>query len=344
VRAIEQATDYILVQFYVYRDDGVGKRLQSALLTARERGVRVYLLYDEIGSYDLPAAYLKALTDVGCECSGFRTKARKQRPFRINFRNHRKIVICDGRIAFVGGHNVGDEYVGLHKTLTPWRDTHLAISGPAVQCVQLAFLEDWHWAKQVLPKLEWKPLASKTGDATVLIVPTGPADEIETCSLLFTQLADSTRSRLWIASPYFVPDEQLVGSLQLAGLRGVDVNVIIPEIADRALPRLSSFTYYREMFPAGVKLYRYQAGFPHQKVVLADDLACIGTANIDNRSFRINFEISVVVKDEAFASRVADMLTADLSRSRPVGEQEYEQRPFLFRFACRVARLLAPIQ
>ncbi|HEX2837447.1 MAG TPA: phospholipase D-like domain-containing protein, partial [Phycisphaerales bacterium] len=151
LEAVESAREYIVVQFYIVRDDGLGKRLQRALLAARKRGVRVYLLYDEIGSHGLPRAYLQALKDAGCECSGFRTKARKQRPFRLNFRNHRKIVVVDGRVAFTGGHNVGDEYLGLHKVLTPWRDTHVSIRGPAVQCVQLAFVEDWFWATQRVP-------------------------------------------------------------------------------------------------------------------------------------------------------------------------------------------------
>ncbi|MBC7770906.1 MAG: cardiolipin synthase [Pyrinomonadaceae bacterium] len=344
MNAIELATNYIVVQFYIFRDDGLGQRLQQALLTARKRGVRIYLLYDEIGSYWLTRSYIQVLRDAGCECSGFRTKLHKQRPFRINFRNHRKIVICDGRVAFVGGHNVGDEYLGLHKKLTPWRDTHAGLRGPAVQCVQLAFLEDWYWATRTIPELEWTPRAVDGPGANVLIVPSSPADDLETCSLLHAQVANSARSRLWMASPYFVPDEELVGALQLAALRAVDVAVIIPEKPDRVLPLLSAFTYYDEIIPTGVKIYRYRKGFPHQKVVLSDDLVCVGTANLDNRSFRINFEITVVVSDSTFAGQVAEMLKSDVANSRVVAKEEFRNRSFWFRFACRVSRLLAPIQ
>jgi len=344
IQAIDEATSYVIVEFYIFRDDGVGRRLHASLLNARKRDVRVYLLYDEFGSYSLPSSYLKALTDAGCECSGFRTTPRKRRPFRINFRNHRKIVVVDGSVALVGGHNVGDEYLSLHKKLTPWRDTHVAIRGPAVQCVQMAFLEDWFWATRKVPELDWQPQAAKNGDTIVLIAPSSPADEIDTCSLLFTQIATSAKKRLWFASPYFVPDESLTSALQLAGLRGADTKVIIPDLADRLGPKLSSFTFYDELFPAGVKLYRYQHGFTHQKVAVADDVTCVGTANLDNRSFRINFEITAVVADAEFAAQAAEMLANDLQQSRAVERTEFRDKPFWFRFACRLSRLMSPLQ
>lgn len=344
IEAIALATNYVVVQFYIFRDDGVGKRLREALLAARSRGVRVFLMYDELGSLTLPEAYLKGLVDAGCECTGFRTKSRRRRMFRINFRNHRKSVICDGRVAFVGGHNVGDEYLGLHKKLQPWRDTHVAIRGPAVQGVQLAFAEDWYWAKECVPELDWLPRACDGGDMHVVIVPNGPADDLETGSLLFTQVMDSARSRLWSATPYFVPGEEVTAALQLGALRGVDVKVIIPEMADSEPPRLSAFTYFNELMPAGVKIYRYQKGFMHQKVVLSDDVACIGTVNMDNRSLRLNFEMTVVVVDAAFAAEVAKMLELDLGNSLLVGKKDFDERSFWFRFRCRVSRLMAPIQ
>lgn len=344
IEAIERARHYVLVQFYIIRDDGAGRRVQAALLAARARGVRVYFIYDELGSYDLPRQYLDALRAAQCECSGFRTKPRKQRPFRINFRNHRKIVVVDGRIAFVGGHNIGDEYLGLHDTLRPWRDTHVAIRGPAVQCVQLAFLEDWFWAQQAIPDLEWTPEPAEGAGVTVLVAPSGPADELDTCSLLFTQLVQSARTRLWLTSPYFVPDEQLIGAIQLASLRGVDMRLLISELSDSLLPHLSAFSYYNDIMPSGGKIHRYQSGFLHQKVLLADTIACVGTANLDNRSFRINFEITIVVADADFSAQVAAMLEKDLAASRQVAKDEFDRRPFLFRLACRVARLLSPIQ
>lgn len=344
ISAVNAARRYILIQFYIFREDGLGKRVQKALLDARARGVSVHLLYDEIGSYSLPQSYLDALTQAGCKCSGFRTKPRKQRRFRINFRNHRKIVVVDGEVAFIGGHNVGDEYLGLNPRMSPWRDTHVEIRGPAVMAAQLSFLEDWYWANRNIPDLNWTPSPAEGGTSTVLVVPTGPADDLETCLLFLTQLANSARRRLWIATPYFVPDELALGALQLASLRGVDVRVIIPERNDSRLVWLSAFSYYDEVLPAGVKLFRYQPGFMHQKVVLSDDTACISTANFDNRSFRINFEVSALVADTTFAEEVGAMLETDFTRCREVKKGEFEKMPYWFRLASRVSRLLAPVQ
>ena len=342
--AIDDARDYILFQYYILRDDTLGKRVHDALTRARARGVRIHLLYDELGSMGLPAIYLATLVDAGAECSPFRADLGRRQPFRINFRNHRKVVVVDGRLAFVGGLNVGDEYLGLHEKLKPWRDTHVAIRGPAVQCVQLAFVEDWYWVHGRVPKLEWSPRPDETSDAVALVIPSSPADDLETCSLLYSQVAASARTRLWLASPYFVPDRALVGSLQLAALRGVDVRVIVPEISDAEMLRLSAFTFYDEVIPSGVKLFRFQAGFLHQKVALADSLVLVGSANLDNRSFRINFEITILVDHEPFAQQVSEMLKADLSKSVPVAKDDFQSRTFWFRFKCRVARLMAPIQ
>jgi cardiolipin synthase len=342
--AIAGANRYILIQFYIFRDDGLGRRLQAALLDAAKRGVRVYFLYDEIGSYWLPRHYLDALIGAGCKCGGFRTKPRRQKPFRINFRNHRKIVVVDGQLAFVGGHNVGDEYLGLDPKLGPWRDTHVALRGPSVHCIQLTFVEDWYWANRSALDVDWTPVVHPESHGRVLVVPSGPADDLETYALLVTHTANCARKRLWVASAYFVPDEQTLGALQLAALRGVDVRIIIPDRSDGLLTWLSAFSYYNDIMPVGIKLYRYLPGFMHQKVILCDDAACVGTSNLDNRSLRINFEITVVLADKAFGEHARLMLETDMARSRLVERGEFERKPFWFRLACRVARLLSPIQ
>jgi len=341
--AIDAATHYILIEFFTIRDDGLGQRVQRALIAARVRGVRVHLLYDEFGSSTLPGSYLKVLTDAGCECTGFRTKTTRRRPFRINFRNHRKIVIVDGRVAFVGGHNIGDEYLGLDKVLTPWRDTHVAIRGPAVQCVQMAFAESWFWAKDCVPDLDWSPQRVDSANATVLIVPSGPADDLETGSLLFTRLASSAKATLWLSTAYFVPDDSFVSALQLAALRGADVRLMIPEISDNRATKLASYTFYEELIPVGVRILTYKPGFLHQKLALADSHVCVGSANLDNRSFRLNFEISVVVCDQQFTSDVAAMLANDISNTQLAQPSDFAARSYWFQFCCRVARLMAPV-
>jgi cardiolipin synthase len=358
--ALDRAARYVLVQFYIIRDDGLGRRLQERLLAARRRGVRVHVLYDTIGSHALPRQYERALRDAGCEVHGFCPSRRfaSRNRFHLNFRNHRKIVVVDGREAFLGGHNVGDEYLGTAAGLPPWRDTHVRLRGPSVQAVQLAFLEDWFWASGNVPDLEWTPTPavpdpdeppdSCRGDSgegqRVLIVPSGPPDEVETCALMFLELIHSARRRLWIATPYFVPDEQIISALQLAAFRGVDVRIIIPDRPDLLLVRYSAYSYYPDVLPHGVKLYRYMPGFMHQKVTLADRTAAVGTANLDNRSFRINFEITAVVIDDEFAARVEAMFHRDFERCHRVSQHEFDRRSWGFRLLARLSRLLAPIQ
>lgn len=343
-KAINSAQDYVLVQFYIYRNDQLGQRLLAELRRCINRGVRVYLLYDEVGSASAPNSYFNQMVAAGIEVSGFRTTRGPANRFQLNFRNHRKIVIVDGRIAFVGGHNVGDEYLGADQRLSPWRDTHLEIVGPAVQATQLSFVEDWYWATGSVPELEWTPRPADGDDKIVFVLPSGPADRFETCGLFFTHAINSARRRIWIASPYFVPDAAIIGALQLAAMRGVDVRVLLAGKADHLLTHLAAIAYVKEVSDAGVKLYRHQKGFMHQKVVLIDDaVSTVGTANFDNRSFRLNFEISVLTIDDAFGREVEQMLNRDLEDSVQLTGREFDEAPFRLRFGSRVARLASPI-
>ncbi|MFO7600996.1 MAG: cardiolipin synthase [Candidatus Desulfacyla sp.] len=344
-RGIDSARSYILVQFYILEDDTAGRELQSRLIQKAQSGVRVYLLYDEIGSFALPRTYIETLRHGGVKVSPFHSTKGKANRFQLNFRNHRKIVVVDGRTAFVGGLNVGDEYLEGTPKLGVWRDTHLELLGPCVQGIQLVFVEDWYWAVHEVPNLDWEPKPAKDKDQNILVLPTGPADELETCGLFFLEAINGARERLWIASPYFVPDDPIVSALQLAALRGVDVRLVLPEKADHLLVYLSSFSYIEEVEKTGVKIYRYQPGFLHHKVMLVDDeLAAVGTANLDNRSFRLSFEITLVVNDTDFAGEVEAMFRDDLAHCRQIDPGELTGRRLWFRLAVRVARLLAPIQ
>ncbi len=343
--AIDGATDYILVQFFIVHDDHLGRDLKSRLIHKAHEGVRVYFLYDEIGCHSLPKAYVRELREAGVAIHPFFSTKGFWHRRQINFRNHRKIVIVDGRSAYVGGLNVGDEYMGRNAKIGPWRDTHVQIRGPAVHAAQMSFLEDWYWATHENPPLDWIPRPAPQGDQTTLVLPTGPGDDLETCGLFFVQMINSAHKRLWIASPYFVPDSQVTAALQLASLRGVDVRIMLPEHPDHLLIYLSSFSFLEETEKADVKIYRYQPGFMHHKVILVDDcLAAVGTANLDNRSFRLNFEITVLVDDAGFAEQVAEMLTRDFERCKLAKPEDLLRRPFWFKVAVRLARLTAPLQ
>jgi cardiolipin synthase A/B len=341
---IAAAKQYVLVQSYLVRDDDLGRKLKSRLIEKARQNIRVYFLYDEIGSYQLPGHYLSILRNAGVRVSAFHTTRGKANHFQLNFRNHRKIVIIDGQVAFVGGHNVGDEYLSRDPEIGPWRDTHVRVEGPVVKAIQFTFLQDWYWSTTRVPHLDWNPRAAEQRNERQLLIASGPADPVDTCALMFTHLIHSARERIWIASPYFVPDSQLLGALKLAVLRNVDVRILLPAKADNWTVHLASFSFFDQILPIGVKLYRYMRGFMHQKVLLVDAvLAGIGTANLDNRSLRLNFELTLLNYDAGFISEVETMLRNDLAHSRQVRLEEYTKRSFWFRLAVRFSRLLSPV-
>lgn len=342
--AINRATSYLCVNFFIVKNDQLGTRFQKALIERARAGVKVYFLFDEIGSHKLPRRYLQEMREVGIECHSFGINRYWWSRLQLNFRNHRKIVISDGEVALIGGLNVGDEYMGRNQRFGEWRDTHLELRGPVVQAVQMVFLEDWFWAANQVPALHWDTQA-EVADQIAAIIPTGPSDPADSWQLVVAEAANSAREKLWITSPYFVPDEGVLTALQAAALRGVDVRILIPERADHLLVWLSAFSYYEQSIPYGIRLFRYNRGFLHQKVMLIDHrLASVGTANLDNRSFRLNFEITAFSTDEEFVRDVTTMLTLDFARAKEAQVSEFTHRPFLFRASCRAARLFAPIQ
>lgn len=342
--AIGNASEYLCINFFIVKNDTLGLRFQQALIDRARAGVRVYFLFDEIGSHKLPRKYLHALREAGVQCHSFGINRFWWSRLQLNFRNHRKIVVCDGKVAFIGGLNVGDEYLGRARRFGAWRDTHLEMRGPVVQAVQVVFLEDWFWAANEVPDLNWDT-APEEVDQVAAIIPTGPSDPADSWQLVVAEAANSARERLWIASPYFVPDEGVLTALQAAAIRGVDVRILIPERPDHLMVWLSAFSYYEQSLPYGVRIFRYHRGFLHQKVMLIDHrLAAVGTANLDNRSFRLNFEITAFSADGRFVQQIADMLRLDFEGAREANTGDFCDRPFLFRAACRAARLFAPIQ
>ncbi len=339
--AMAEAQHCLLVQFFIFHDDRLGRRVQQLLLERAAAGVTVCVLFDGVGSHDLPKSYIETLRAGGVAIHPFATHRWRNR-FQLNFRNHRKIVVVDGARAFVGGLNVGDEYLGLKPPLAPWRDTHMELRGPAVSDLQQLFARDWQWATGAPPPL--LPSLACDGHATALIVASGPADAQETCSLFFAAAINAAHKRLWITTPYFVPDNAVLAALRLAVARGVDVRVLIPSRPDHRTVFLASTLHAHEALGAGIGMFRYQPGFTHQKVLLIDDdTAAIGSMNLDSRSFRLNFEVSALIVDPSFAREVEAMLTADFAKALPVDKSEYLDAPYLHRVAMHVARLFDPL-
>jgi len=345
-QSIDEATESIWVQFFIIHDDRLGRTLSDKLICAARRGVQCRVLYDQVGSKSLASSWTENLRREGIAVEPFVTNRQFGRNFQINFRNHRKLVITDSRVAFLGGLNVGDEYMGWSRRFGPWRDTHLRIEGPAVAGFQLSFLEDWNYTTDEIAPLRLpSPSLTHGGKATIFPIASGPAENWSICPAVYLSTIHCATRRLWIASPYFVPSSPLFYAICHAAIRGVDVRIILPRMADHILPWLSSFTYYPKLREAGVKVWRYEPGFMHQKVLLADDdMALVGSINFDYRSFMLNFELSAAVQDEKFAADVEAMFLADFDKSRPENLRAFEDGSLLFRLKCRAAALMSAEQ
>lgn len=348
LEGIRRAQHYILVQFYIIRDDRLGRELANALIERAEAGVPVWVLYDDVGSSDLPKSYRERLRAAGISVAGFNQRHKFLRflgPMRINYRNHRKVVLVDGEVAWTGGLNVGIEYLGEVKKYGPrWRDTHLRLEGPAALSFALIYREDWQWAtgeELILPPFK---AIEEPGGTPALVMATGPADRIESCAIAFTDIIAQARTRLWVVSPYFVPDTDVRTALYAAALRGVDVRIMLPEKPDHLLVWLASNAHADDMVKHGIAVHRYTAGFLHQKVLLMDDrIVSVGSVNFDNRSFAINFEITVWMTEPQIISSVEAMLIADFDNCRLVSNEEVATRPALQRFINQAARLFSPV-
>lgn len=352
-KAIKEARRYVFVQYYIVRHDRLGLELKRLLIKKAKEGVPVYLLYDDMGSFWLSREYIQDLRRAGIRVERFLPIASFKRFFQMNFRNHRKLVAVDGTIAFTGGLNVGEEYAARRSRkalFRYWRDTHVRLCGAGVAQLEDIFLEDWYFATD--EKLE---VASRTpspipvttvpaSEPLVQIIGTGPTDDAVVALLFVLHMANSAQKRLWIATPYFVPDPAIIRALELAVLRGVDVRLILPRVSDNRAVHWVTLSYADQMQARGVSVLLYDPGFMHQKVILVDEtLAAVGTMNMDNRAMYLNFETMVLVHGEAFNQRVHDMLQKDFLTCRFLQPIRHPILRALLKLRGDAARLFAPL-
>jgi len=341
---IDAAREYILLQYFIVHDDELGRALKSRLIGKAEGGICVFFLYDEIGCHKLPSRYINELRKAGVDVHPFGTTRGRGNRFQLNFRNHRKITVVDGKIGYVGGHNIGDEYMGRSRKFGHWRDTHLRIDGPSVHHLQMSFLRDWYFAARRFIPVNWEAATPHPEGTDLLILESGPADPMNTCSLMFVLAIHMARERIWIASPYFIPNDAVIAALRTAALRGVDVRIMLPLKPDHRVVYLAGFSFMAELNRPNIRFFRYEPGFLHQKAFVVDErLAMVGTANADNRSFQLNFEISALGITQGLVKEVARMLESDFSKCREVPADEGFTRGFVFDSGVRLARLFSPI-
>jgi len=342
--SISRAQKHLHLEYYIVKPDNIGRKIQKLLVEKARRGVEVRLLYDAVGGRKLKRDYLQPLISAGAEVGVYLPVKFPFLRSRINYRNHRKIIVVDGTVGFVGGLNIGDEYLGRGK-LGFWRDTHMKLEGESVYCLQRIFLHDWHFAtKKKVMSPEYFPEMPAYGSQPIQITAGGP--DSEWASILQTHFAAivSARERVYIASPYFVPDESILMALKTAALSGVDVRLILPNKPDHYSVFWASMSYVQEVMEAGVKVYLYQKGFMHAKVLLVDGVvASVGTTNMDMRSFNLNFEVNALIYDKDVVSRLEEDYTRDLEDSKLITYEEWLNRGIWTRFKESSARLLSPV-
>ncbi|MDZ4183949.1 MAG: phospholipase D-like domain-containing protein [Desulfuromonadales bacterium] len=330
--AIDAATTSICLEFYIVRADRTGGMLAAGLKRAVQRGVRVEFLYDYIGSFDTPASFFTSLEQDGIRCVAFNPPPFRNGLSWFDKRDHRKIAIIDCRLAFAGGLNIGDEYAG-DDPLRSWRDMGLRLEGPAAQELHLLFMENWQAASEHLPfSCSCSLTSSADGDAAVAIVSGGPHHNRSRIRDTFLLGMASAGSSIRIETPYFVPGPRFLRALLRAARRGVTVEIILPARSDVPLLRLVNRSYYAVLLKGGVKVYERQGAILHAKVMLIDSSwAVIGSANLDQRSFHRNYEVSVIVACPEFGGQVEELFAAELSASQPIILSEHERRSWLIR-------------
>jgi cardiolipin synthase A/B len=342
LEAIAGAKHHIHLEYYIVRDDALGERLLTALEAKVREGVQVRLLYDDLGN-KVPRRRYRVLTAAGGRVSGFYRALIPSVGFRLNYRNHRKIAIIDGRIGFVGGFNVGDEYLGLGP-LGPWRDTAIRLQGAAVRSLQLRFVLDWNYATHEDLKLESAYFLPSvpSGSAAVQIVSGGPDTTWNPPREQYVKMVDSARRTCYLQTPYFIPDVSVMTALRIAALSGVDVRIMIPQKADQPFVHWASLSNVGELLEAGVRVFAYRVGFLHAKTITIDDaVTSVGSANWDLRSFKWNFETNAVVYDRAFGETYRRIFEDDMTRSTEITRASYASRSGAVRFKESVCRLFS---
>lgn len=347
LKDIEAAKHHIHIQYYIFKLDNLGTRILQSLIKKAKQGVKVRLLFDEMGSRGVHKKHFKELIDAGGEVEVFFPSILPLINPRMNYRNHRKLVIIDGRVGYIGGFNVGDEYLGLKKKFGYWRDTHLRIEGSSVHPMQTRFLLDWNQAsdtKDIEYSDNYFPTFARKGEVGIQIVSSGPDSEWEQIKNGYLKLIGMAKKYIYIQTPYFIPDDSFMDAVRIACLSGIDVRIMIPNKPDHMFVYWATYSYVGQLIKAGAKIYIYENGFLHTKMIVIDDEAStVGTANIDYRSFKLNFEVNAFIYHRDTSHQLAEIFEEDMLLSTELTPELYANRSRIIKMKESISRLLSPI-
>lgn len=352
---IEAAETFIHIQYYILRNDELGRHFIEVLARKAREGVEVKVIVDGIGGMKLPKDFFHILNAAGGESAVFYPAKVPFLNFRLNYRNHRKICVIDGKTGYIGGFNVGTEYLGQDPFLGYWRDTHLRICGDAVTDLEFRFLLDWRFASgkdysrteadiaRYYPEI-YGPPSPPSGDALLQIVSSGPDSQWNNIYTGIVKMVHSATDHVYIQSPYLVPDSALLLALKSSALSGIDIRIMVPDRPDHPFVYAAASAYIGELLEAGVKVFRYHKGFMHSKMMVVDGFyATVGTTNMDIRSFMLNFEVNAFIFDAETAGALEEIFFQDMYDCTEVTPEAYRNRGLLLRFKESLARLLSPL-
>lgn len=348
IEEMKQAKKYIHLQYYIIRSDELWRQIEPVLIAKAHEGVEVRVLFDSMGCRTMHNRDWERLEREGVQVAEFFPAFLGQLQLRMNYRNHRKIVVIDGRIGFVGGFNVGREYLGLDSKFGYWRDTHLCIEGAAVTSLAVRFVLDWNYAAKenlfLRDSLFELPQYVRGGHDPVQIISSGPDSQTKTIHDNYLHLIHSAKDHVYIQTPYFIPDDSILDALKIASRAGVDVRIMIPCKPDHPFVYWATYSYIGDMVAAGAKCYVYNNGFLHAKTLSVDGMvACVGTANMDIRSFGLNFEVNATIYSERTVQKLERAFENDMNQCTYITRKIYEERSLVIRIKEQFSRLLSPL-
>lgn len=346
MRDIREARHYIHVQYFIIEDDKTGSEFLALLMEKAREGVQVKVLYDYVGSFYFRPRVLRRMREAGIDVHPFLKLTFTQFANRVNWRNHRKIVVIDGKFGYLGGMNMADRYVIGDKNWAPWRDTHLRIHGEAVAALQYSFAIDWDFTTRELLNSTTMhyDTAPASRDYLVQMMTSGPTNRWNNISFVFLKAITLAKRCVYIQSPYFLPSDSLLKALQSAALAGVDVRLMIPRQSDSAMLRLATGSYYKECLLSGIKIYLYEPTIMHAKVVIVDDeFVTAGSTNFDFRSFEHNFEVNTLVYSKEFNEKMKGIFESDMEQCTRLLLSKWKQRPLMQKALESIVRLISPI-